>query len=297
MLTKKKRFLSFWKGREGPHEVRIPLDDVASITYGRGWGSPPWSLILQMTRLASLAEVPGSRGGKIELYIPAEDREAARRFVESLALPESQHGRPGLVRVISDHQQARREVRPVAAGLAVTGVATFLSWALPFPAWVVSTAASNQAVEPVELFWFLTAVILILVVSGVLTTAAVQMLRLRGFPLAAAAAILAMIPWSPAWLIGLPVGIWACVVLGDPVVTDAFLGDKRRTVSRPVEARKPGPGIGGRFLSLFRSVGRYMLPTMPGNKTTTGNWSAESPPSTAGLASRPGVSDSDGETP
>jgi hypothetical protein len=278
MLTKKKRFLSFWKGREGPQEVRIPLDEVASITYGRSWGRPPCSLILQMTRLASLADVPGSRGGKIELHIPSEDRAAARRLAESLALPESEHGRPGLVRAISDHEQARREVRPVAVGLALTGIGTFLFWALCCVAWIVTTATSNHALE-IDVFSLITGVMWIAVVSGLLTTAAVQMLRLRGYPLAATAAIVAMVPWSPAWLIGLPVGIWACGVLGDPVVTDAFLGDKRRAITPPPEAPKPGPGIGGRFLSLFRSVGRYMLPTTAGRKTATGDWSGDSPSS------------------
>jgi hypothetical protein len=280
MVTKKKRFLSFWKGREGPQEVRIPLHEVASITYGRGWGRPPSSLIMQVTRLMSLADVPGSRGGKIELHIPSEDRAAARRLVESLALPESEHGRPGLVRAISDLEQARREVWPVALGLVVTGVVTFLSCALWCLAWIVATAASNQKVDGNDLFWFIMIATLMTVVSGILTTAGVQMERLRGYPLAAAAAIIAMIPWSPGWLIGLPVGIWACNVLGEPVVTDAFLGDRRQAPPKAAEARKPGPGIGGRFLSLFRSVGRYMLPTMAGKKTTTGDWPAESPPST-----------------
>jgi serine/threonine protein kinase len=289
MLTKKKRFLSFWKGREGPHEVRIPLDDVASITYGRGWGSPPWSLILQMTRLASLAEVPGSRGGKIELYIPAEDRTAARRLVDSLALPESEYGRPGLVQAISDHEQARREVRAPAVGLLVTGVVTFLSWFV----WIATTAstATNREVEPANLFGLIMIAALITVVSGVLTMGAVQMLRLRGYPLAATAAIAAMIPWSPGWLIGLPVGIWACDVLGKPMVTDAFLGDKRRAASQAAEARKSGPGIGGRMLSLFRSVGRYMLPTMPGKKAATGDQSSQTPPSTAGFMAGPYAND------
>jgi hypothetical protein len=90
-----------------------------------------------------------------------------------------------------------------------------------------------------------------------------MMMRFRGYPLATTVAILAMIPWSPAWLIGLPFGIWACIILGRPEVVEGFLSDNRLADSQPPGRRR----IASRFLSLFRSVGRYMLPTMPGRKT------------------------------
>jgi predicted Ser/Thr protein kinase len=51
---------------------------------------------------------------------------------------------------------------------------------------------------------------------------AVQMLRLRSYGLAIAAAILALLPCGPAWPLGLPVGIWALVVLTAPEVKAAF---------------------------------------------------------------------------
>jgi hypothetical protein len=120
------------------------------------------------------------------------------------------------------------------------------------------------------------------------------MLRLRGYPWAGAAAILATIPWSPSWLLGLPFGIWAIVVLGKPAVAEAFLGDKRTAESAPAPARPPRGGIASRFLSLFRSAAGYVLPTMPGRKT--GDWSGESPQPTVNLVPRPGASDS-GEGP
>jgi hypothetical protein len=294
MLTRKKRFKSFLKQGDGPQEVRIPLHEVASISYGWGWGKPPCSLILHVRRLATLASLPGSemQAGQIELRIPYEDRPAARRLVESLALPESEHGGPAGAGLVFDHKQARREVWPLVLGLTVTGLVTFLTWALAIVAWIASTTLSNNVLDSGELFWLIMVAMLMTVVSGVLMTAAVQMLRLQGFPLAATAAIVSMIPWSPAWLIGLPLGIWACVVLGKPVVTDAFLGDKRRVASLVAEARTPGPGIGGRMLSLFRSVGRYMLPTMPGRKTARGDWSSESAPAAVSTAPRPSVNDS-----
>src|SRR5262249_13098458 len=150
---------------------------------------------------------------------------------------------------------------------------------------------------------------------------AVAMLRVRGYPWAGAAAIFATIPWSASWVMGLPFaiwaipsaglwptidslswvmglpfGIWAIIVLGKPEVTQAFLGDQRRVESGPDPARSLGVGIARRLLSMFRSFVGYTLPTMPGRKPTTGDWSGESPQPTVNLMPRPDPSDS-GERP
>ena len=115
-------------------------------------------------------------------------------------------------------------------------------------------------------------------------------------PWAGAAAIFASIPWSPSWVLGLPFGIWAIIILGKPQVTEAFLGDKRQAESGPAHEWFPRIGIASRFLSMFRSCVGYVLPTMPGRNTTTGDWSGESPQPNVNLVPRPGASDS-GEGP
>lgn len=62
-----------------------------------------------------------------------------------------------------------------------------------------------------------------LVVAGVIVYGALQMQQLKSYPLALAASILSMIPFiSPCCCIGLPVGIWALVVLLKPEVKSAF---------------------------------------------------------------------------
>jgi hypothetical protein len=93
----------------------------------------------------------------------------------------------------------------------------------------------------------------------------VQMLRLRGYVWAAAAAIVAMVPWSPAWLLGLPFGIWACIVLGRPEVVEALLHD-RRTGLAPFSPTKPRGAVVGWAVSVFRSMAGYLMPTLPGRK-------------------------------
>lgn len=62
-----------------------------------------------------------------------------------------------------------------------------------------------------------------LVVAAFLLWAALQMKELRGWTVAVVASILAMIPCiSPCCFIGLPIGIWALVVLMKPEVKAAF---------------------------------------------------------------------------
>jgi len=62
-----------------------------------------------------------------------------------------------------------------------------------------------------------------LVVSGVIFFGAMKMKSLENYGLAMAASIIAMIPcFSPCCLLGLPIGIWALVVLTKPDVKSAF---------------------------------------------------------------------------
>jgi hypothetical protein len=91
-----------------------------------------------------------------------------------------------------------------------------------------------------------------------------MMRRLKWYPLAATGSILAMIPWSPAFLISLPFGIWACVVLGKPEVTEGFFDPRHSPVDEPAEQPAPQPRMVGRVLSFVRSVCGYFLPTRAG---------------------------------
>jgi hypothetical protein len=247
----KKKFLSFFKESGKPQEVRIPLDEVRALTYGWGWNEPPHSVIVKVSRLGALGGMPGSRQGRVELVIPAEDRDEARNLVESIRGPDP-----------LDWGRARREVAPPALGLLATGAAGLLIWS------GIGLLHVSQEVGDFQ-DRFLPLVIVgpaVAALAGVQVVGAALMLRLRAYPWAATAAIVAMIPWSPAWLLGLPFGIWACNVLGRPEVTGEFFGDKRQAGSGPAGAGKLGARVAGRFLSLARSFGRYILTTMPGWK-------------------------------
>jgi hypothetical protein len=62
-----------------------------------------------------------------------------------------------------------------------------------------------------------------ILVSGLIFFGGLKMKRLESHGLAVTASILAMLPCtSPCCIIGLPLGIWALVVLSKPEVKSAF---------------------------------------------------------------------------
>jgi tRNA A-37 threonylcarbamoyl transferase component Bud32 len=254
-----KFFKEFFQERDRPQEVRIPLHQIASIRYGWGWGWPPRSLIVKVKRLSALAGMPGSAQGQVQLHIPREDRLAARRLVESITAATPAGTAPGPESHVYDREQARLEVAVPSAGLFLTGLAALLSWVLVFVS--VALAEWDRGYHLPDGFWpaAIANGALIVPLSALLMTGAVLMRRLRGFPLVATAAIVAMVPWSIAWVIGLVFGILTCIVLGRPEVVEAF----HRSRAEPAPAPPPSPGaiVAGRLRSLLRSMGRYVLPT------------------------------------
>jgi hypothetical protein len=215
----------------------------------------------------------------VQLYIPREDRDAARGLVESIQGPAP----------VSPVERVWQEVAPPALGLLTTGVVGLLWWVglgvFQVSLWIQRYLRDpfwSQAPETRVLFGLLVTLgPLIGALAGLQIVGAIRMRRLRGYPWAGTAAILAMIPWSPGWLIGLPFGIWATHVLGMPEVAEAFFRDQRQADTGPSGARGTGPGVAGRFLALVRSAGRYILPTMPGRKPAADD-PLDPPPSATG---------------
>jgi len=64
--------------------------------------------------------------------------------------------------------------------------------------------------------------ILAIVMAAVIFFGALKMKNLQGYGLAMAATIIAMLPCSACCIIGLPIGIWALVVLMDEDVKASF---------------------------------------------------------------------------
>jgi hypothetical protein len=154
------------------------------------------------------------------------------------------------------------EVTPPALGLAVTAVFAVVSYVALF-AWGVDRIDRFQGLSWISRDELLAATFLsaipIVTAIGYSFAGAIQMLKLRSYPFALAAAILAVIPWSAAWILGLPFGIWALVILAKPDVRAIF----RENWQRAQEDQRRG----GRIASFFRSFGGYFLPTFAGGKS------------------------------
>jgi tRNA A-37 threonylcarbamoyl transferase component Bud32 len=279
-----KKLKAFLKEPGQLQEVRIPVHEIAWLSPGWGWGRPPRSLILRVTRLSFLAGMPETRQGEVQLFIPRADRLAARQLMESVVQHTFAAGGPDPTAGLFDRDQARAEVVVPATGLFVSGVLTLVSWAVAVLVQVGWRGGPNEEILTIWLEITALASVPLLASAGVLMIGAVAMRRLRWYPLAATASIVAMIPWFPTWLVSLPFGIWACHVLGNPQVADAFFSAARGATLAQATTPKPRGFVAGRFLSLVRSIGRYMI-TLPGRKSAAADPQGEqsSTPSREGL--------------
>jgi serine/threonine protein kinase len=256
----KKRFKSFFKESGKPQELRVPLHDIASLTFGWGWGRPPRSVILKVGRLAALGGMPGSELGRVQLFIAQEDRAAARILFEDLMEGIAASHGPDSVSFSASIEEAQREVATSAGGLLATGILGLFSW-LVAGLVLVGFLYKEVINDPPKLI----AVVVLGLLVGALASAqiggALLMRWLRSYPVAATGAILAVIPWSPAWLIGLPYGILAIIALGRPAVVNGFFRAKTAPAPVAVKDQTHGRGPGRGILSLFRSVAGYVLPS------------------------------------
>jgi serine/threonine protein kinase len=236
-------------GSSQHRQVRIPLGEILNISCHTPTGWWGWLSVLGKTEIVLkvrhpklLADLPPGMHGRGWLKVHWGDREAARRLVDGiLSSPLPAPSGPSQDELISHDDRLRRQLRGPAVGLMVTAV-----------------LASSSTLNLVFFFWdvlsqpLALALIAVLVAGvGVMMAGALRMLIGRkGYRQCVAAALAALLP-SPAWLIGLPVGIWALVILGRPEVA-AFLA-----ASEP-----PGP-VPGKLRSWLHSIVGYVI-SVPG---------------------------------
>jgi hypothetical protein len=99
--------------------------------------------------------------------------------------------------------------------------------------------------------------------AGLLIAGAVQMLRRRCYPFCLVTVLVAVLPWSPAWPLGLTVGIWAVTVLGRREVMLAFLRDSGGTPPDLADDAEPPGHAAGKLRSWVRSFVGYFVTTTP----------------------------------
>jgi hypothetical protein len=244
-------------------EVRIPLGEITALSCQtesrpKAKRGPRWVVI--KARPGVLDSLPAGQHGRGRLFIHKVDREAAQELVDSIVRRPTARssgyiagpGGANPARPVNDAERVQRRVTAAAVGLLVTGGLVV--------ACCVGLGGSiiDKQLHQGPYFFpgdFLGEVLSVLGVLAALplVAGAVQMMRLRSYRLAEAAAVWAMVPWSPAWPIGLGMGIWALSVLRRPEVKAAFAGNPGGAEQSKPPARK--------VVSFFRSVAGYFLPT------------------------------------
>jgi hypothetical protein len=104
-------------------------------------------------------------------------------------------------------------LQAVSLVLNLVGASIMASQQMPSEAWAKMFSGAMGIIFNV----------LAILISGILLFAGMKMRKLESYGLCMTASILAMIPCiSPCCVIGLPIGIWALVVLSKPEVKSAF---------------------------------------------------------------------------
>ena len=68
--------------RSGVEVVRLPVDDLASVSLDQSWLHA--DLVVRARSMRSVSEVPGSRQGQVRLRIARRDRATAEEFSATL---------------------------------------------------------------------------------------------------------------------------------------------------------------------------------------------------------------------
>jgi len=176
--------------------------------------------------LAQFAEFADSLGVKPPAAAAAPDV-APAGVVPAAAVP------PGAPSAFDARAVARQKVAGPAIGLMITGGLGLATNLLSLVIHLLRSAPQPtppglppQFAQIIEMMNGPMGVVLAvfgLAVSGFILFAGLQMQKLHGRGLAMAAAIVAIVPcFSPCCLLGIPIGIWALVVLMKPEVRSQF---------------------------------------------------------------------------
>jgi hypothetical protein len=126
--------------------------------------------------------------------------------------------------------QARKQVDGPAIALIVLGVIGILMGVLYVAMGILAgllaadggggPGAPNAPAQAMLIYGVMG--VLFVVYNSVIIAGAVKMKNLKSFGFAMTASIMAIVPCGSCWIVGLPVGIWALVVLNRPGVRDSF---------------------------------------------------------------------------
>ena len=107
----------------------------------------------------------------------------------------------------------------ITAGLTVALIVVFV----PIDFFLLSAQRQQAPNATAQTLGRIAGSLTMICINGAVFYGALQMLWLQNFSMARSAAILALLPCcGPCYLLGIPFGIWALVVLSKPEVKSAF---------------------------------------------------------------------------
>jgi prepilin-type processing-associated H-X9-DG protein len=244
---------------EGAHEVdhRADIYSLGVVFYEMltgqlpiGQFAPPSQKVqvdvrLDKVVLKSLAHEPERR------YQHASE---VKTEVETIAGQERVIARP---LEHAGEEAIRQQVKRPAIGLLVTGIINWIGIIVGL--FILSPILAKKQATPDPEAMLLAVGLVAIVFSGLIFFAALKIMRLEAYPWAIAGSILAMIT-TPGNIIGLPIGIWALVILTSREVKKAFPSRKKEQVdkmkpTKPVtEPQLPAATSGKAVASLILGI-------------------------------------------
>ncbi len=252
-------------------EARIPLADILMLSLHKAtrsklphplknWIPPRPELVIKVSNPAPLAGLPAGPHGRGRLRIHPDDAGAARQLVDGILRgPVPGVGAPRPNEPFAGLDRVSWALARAALGLRLTAAAGLLSTvSLVLLTDRALERAGHADVKPLVF----TAISLLVSACSVLVVAgAVQMSRLRCYRLCLAAALVAALPWSPAWPVGLAAGVQAVLVLGRRDVMLAFLREGDDAVQGPPRDSGTPGRVAGKLRSFWRSCAGYFVTT------------------------------------
>jgi len=174
---------------------------------------------------------------------------------------------------------ALRRVRPPALGLILTGALAFCFWSF-----VMLHRVKDLAHDyPAETLGVICLGAMGIVAAIVVMVGGVCLKNREAYPLAVAASVLAMVPWSPIAVVGLPLGFWALLTLCRSEVRATFghmLPAAKRAAPEPaVKAPLPTGPVRRKVRSFFGSIRSLFLTSRVKGPIPTRDYQPKNPES------------------
>jgi hypothetical protein len=218
--------------KSGLHEVEIQLDDITGLRLEKGWFGA--TLRIQTNSVRSVSGVPGADRGRVALAIASQDAKAADAFVRGVLpriggevtaaqSPPAKPPKPDMS-APGDLSLMNSRLKVPAIGLCVAGAIdclALLAFGVVLVVYVLRKSTTGSGLP-------IPGVMELMIIGGGTIfgvgrlVGGVSMISRRSYALSICGAICALLPCSFTWLIGMPFGIWALIVLNTPEARREF---------------------------------------------------------------------------